>query len=650
MNTVIVKSGRFNAHYPVDIPKNTVNAESVLVRLDSEWDRLNVRIHWLNVASNVERKPLLERDQPNTIPWEVLTDLGELRMGLVGLDGKTVIKPTIWITYGYVVDGVDPESGSDPQPPTPSWEQQMVEQATRANQAAQAAQKASEEAAKSAASAGPYADEAKESAEAAKEAQRAASTSAQQANEAAQTAQQAAGSIGDSVQRAEDAATEAGAAKQAAETAQAAASNAAGTAQGAATTASEAAKTAQEAATQAGEYLATVKQDANNAESAALEAGKSQEAARDAAQEAANARDQANTAATAADTAKGAAEQAATTAGNAQSGAAQSAQAAANSAQAAERAKKEAQNAAAAFPAPSPEVAGMVPMVNPKGTGYVFGEAGGGGAGGELLIAEYVQRGNQEIYFSSFDWSSGIGECTEPHGLTEATQAMLVWNDWMAGNVYANATAMPIEWTSLDQYLYLVPTDDTHVMVTGNDKSTPITVDASDDFNKNVDETKIHFEIPIGFRISDIPELYTKVQLTILGVVMGTKRYRYITFFCRKKDGKDVWVNTIDLLYPPYFGVLTKPRHGLLASHNITLELNNAVGGSFLYSNHFTGRRNNYVGMPGEAYTEIKRAIQPYNPAEFLGVTGISVDPSCAVWANGTRFRLYGLCKGGGHN
>ena len=385
MNTVIVKSSRFNAHYPVDIPKNTVNAEAVLIRLDSEWDGLTVRIHWLNVASKVEKNPLLERDKPNTIPWEVLADLGELRMGLVGLDGETVIKPTIWLTYGYVVDGVDPEAGDDPQPPTPSWEQQMVEQAKAAAAAAEASKDAAEKAGAAAGAAAPYADEAKKSAEAAKASQDASATSARQANEAAQAAKDAAGSIGDSVDRAEGAATEAGTAKQAAETAQAAASNSAGTAQGAATTASKAAQTAKEAATQAGEYLATVKEDADNAESAALEAGKSQEAARDSAQEAANARDQATTAATTADTAKDAAEQAATTAGNAQSGAAQSAQAAANSAQAAERAKQEAQNAAAAFPAPSPEVAGMVPMVNQEGNGYIFGEAGGGGAGGELL-------------------------------------------------------------------------------------------------------------------------------------------------------------------------------------------------------------------------------------------------------------------------
>lgn len=276
-------------------------------------------------------------------------------------------------------------------------------------------------------------------------------------------------------------------------------------------------------------------------------------------------------------------------------------------------------------------------------------EAVGGGAGGELLLAEYVQQGNKEIHFASFDWKTGIGECTEPHGLTDAVQVMLVPNEWTVKPVYTNATAMPIEWTSIEQDLYLVPTDDIHVMVTGGDKSTPISVDAANDFNINLDETKIHFEVPTGFSISNIPEFHTKVQLTILGFIMGHRRYRYTTFIARRAEGADVCVNTINLLYPPYFGSLTKPRHGLFTAHNVTLELNEVGGGSFLYSNYFCGRRNNYVGFPGEEYTEMKRAIQPYNPTKFLGVVGIDVSNSYAVWANGTRFRLYGLCKGGEH-
>lgn len=139
MDTVIVKNSQFYSHCQKRIAKGNVNAEKIEIRLDSEWDGLTVRIHWLNVASGVEKVVLLEQGQPNTIPWEVLTELGELRMGLDGMDGGTVVKPTVWLTYGYVVEGVDPESGSDPQPPTPSWEQQMVEQAAAAANAAKEA-------------------------------------------------------------------------------------------------------------------------------------------------------------------------------------------------------------------------------------------------------------------------------------------------------------------------------------------------------------------------------------------------------------------------------------------------------------------------------------------------------------------------------
>lgn len=375
MDTVIVASSQFYSHYPKRIPKGTVNAEAVLIRLDSEWEGLTVRTHWLNVASGVEKVVLLERDQPNTIPWEVLTDLGELRMGLDGMDGGTIVKPTVWLTYGYVVDGVDPEAGDDPQPPTPSWEQQMVEQATQANQAAQAAQKAAEEAAESVASAGPYADEAKKSAEAAKASQDAAATSARQANEAAQTAQNAAGSIGDAVKRAEDAATAAGTAQQAAEAAQGAAARSAETAHGAATTANQAAQESNSAATKAGQYLTSVESAAKEADSARDQATTAATTAQGAAQAAASARDQATTAATtaqdhatAASTAKDAAEQAAATAGSAQSGAAQSAQTAASSASAAQAAQQAAEAAAAVLPKPTQEDAGKVPVAQPDGS------------------------------------------------------------------------------------------------------------------------------------------------------------------------------------------------------------------------------------------------------------------------------------------
>lgn len=278
---VSVRGTTFYGHTTRTIPRKSVNTEAVTIRLDSSWDGLDVVVFWKNsVIEEPVTRQLDDPAQPHTIPWEVLSEIGDLRMGLVGLDGGETVKPTIWLLYGYVVEGVDPDVGSGSQPPTPNYLQQMVEQATAAANAAKEAKEASEEAAKSAGAAGPFAEEASRAAAAAKEYQGAAATSAQEAG---------------------------------------------------------------------------------------------------------NAKDQANTAANAAKghadtagTAKEAAERAAETAGNAQSGAAQSAQAAANSAQAAERAKQEAQNAAAALPAPSQEFAGMVPVVNPDGDGYIFGEAGGG--------------------------------------------------------------------------------------------------------------------------------------------------------------------------------------------------------------------------------------------------------------------------------
>lgn len=567
---VVVSGSTFYGHKPREITCKSVNTEDVALKLDSSWTGLEVVVYWENSATGKPvRLPLQDPAQPHKIPWEVLADLGELRMGLVGMDGDTVIKPTIWLTYGYVADGVDPESGSDPQPPTPSWEQQMVEQATAAANAAKEAKETADNL-QAAAEAGEFNGDPGPAGPPGKSPIIRNGTwwiwnnDTQDYTDTGVVASGGGGGVS-SYNDLSDRPTIGGVLLEGNKTAE-----------------------------QLG--LATPSQ-IPNVPSWAMQPQKPAYTAQEV-----------------------------------------GAQPTGNYALRSEIPTK----------LPNPYALTINGQVY-DGSEAMSVEAVGGGAGGELLLAEYVHQGNKEIHFASFDWETGVGECTEPHGLTEATQVMLVWDDWHGGNVYANATAMPIEWTSLDQNLFLTPIDDTHVMVVGNDKTTPVTVNASDDFNKNVDETKIHFEIPVGFRISDIPELYTKVQLTIFGVIMGSKRYRYIAFISRKEGGGDVWINTNNLLYPPYFGSLTKPRHGLLTSHNITLELNEVGGGSFLYSNYFVGRRNNYIGFPGEMYTEINRAIQTYNPASFLGVVRINVDPTCAVWANGTRFRLYGLCKGGEH-
>lgn len=526
MDIVAVNNNQFT-HYPKRIPKGTVNAELVQLRLDKEWEGLTVFWHWRNMGTKAEiREELPDPTEPRKIPWEVLTDLGDLEIGLVGMDGETTVKPTIWLTYGYVVDGVDPDIGDDPQPPTPNYLEQMVAQATQANQAAQAAQQATEEAAEAVASAGPYAEEAKKSAEAAKASQEAAATSAQKADQAAKDAQAAAGSIGNAVEQAQSAATAAGSAQRAAETAQTAAAQSADAAQTHAGTASQSAQDAQSAATQAGQYLASVEADAQAAATAATAAGESKEAAQVAAQTAANARDQANTAATtaqdhatAADAAKTAAEQAAGNAASAKAEAAQSAQDAAGSASAAQAAKEAAEAAASILPAPTPEDAGKPVVVNPEGNGYIFGEASGGSA---KRILHYIHTANKKVQPESVELSTGIFTTSNPHGLANDDKLMLVINYELQYNV----TWIPFELFSaapVYQYncVFADVVSETQFRLKPYNKDGFLTF--TSEKNTSVDVTKFAFELlgPTKLTFNSVPVIHGRQALVIISQKNG---------------------------------------------------------------------------------------------------------------------------------
>nr|DAY49489.1 MAG TPA: hypothetical protein [Caudoviricetes sp.] len=48
----------------------------------------------------------------------------------------------------------------------------------------------------------------------------------------------------------------------------------------------------------------------------------------------------------------------------------------------------------------------------------------GGASVGEILIADYTHRGNPEFHFADFDFATGIGTTTEPHGLTKKNRSV----------------------------------------------------------------------------------------------------------------------------------------------------------------------------------------------------------------------------------
>ena len=543
MTDVIVKNSRFISHYPVDIAKNTVNAEAVLVRLDPEWEGLTVRIHWLNVASGVEKVVPLERDQPNTIPWEVLVDLSELRMGLVGMDGDTVIKPTIWLTYGYVSDGVDPEAGEDPQPPTPSWEQQMVALAEAATDAAKAAKETADNL-QASADAGEFnGDPGPEGPQGPAGPQGPQGEVGPQGPAGPEGPQGPKGDTGDTGPVGP---------------------------QG-----------------PAGDTGATGPAGPQGEQGPKGDTGD-----------------------------VGPQGPKGDTGPQGEQGPA--------GPQGPEG------PAGLGVPAPTPEDAGKVPMVNPDGNGYIFG-----GAGGKLIVV-YVHQGNAEYGIESLDYETGVVQCPEAHGLSEPTKVMIVPNDWTNKLYNYAAPYIPVEWLTYTGAIYLLPVTETSFMVVGNDKETPITIDPDGEYNGTMDVTKLHFEAPVNWEINGIDKLIktSRIHLSMYGFALpGVNRYTQV-------KTTPSWGNYVGI---PALDTAVKSRYMLFSVVDVDVDIPNQGAGYYIGNTWAGGRRPDYP--TGFWYTVQKEVggvlgISKLNETERV-INQIRNFPGYATWSNGSVIRVF---------
>lgn len=241
---------------------------------------------------------------------------------------------------------------------------------------------------------------------------------------------------------------------------------------------------------------------------------------------------------------------------------------------------------------------GATPEIGDNGNWYV-NEVDTGkpskGPSGELLLAEYIHQGNQEIYFSSFDWATGIGECTEPHGLTKTTRIMIVPNDWWTGAVSSNGLSIPIEFIFCQSsYLYVSIVDDTHLKIVGGTSDTSafdeITVDTEDPQNKNIDCTRFHFEIGRGFEIKNFPVEPTSLRVTISGFVTGGKSYRYLFTDVKTHDGTIIGLIYGQSLAIPKIGT-TDPRFAIYQSYDMVVDYLGTPYIPFHINAFFWGRR-----------------------------------------------------------
>lgn len=216
---------------------------------------------------------------------------------------------------------------------------------------------------------------------------------------------------------------------------------------------------------------------------------------------------------------------------------------------------------------------------------------------GELLLAEYIHQGNQEIYFSSFDWSTGIGECTEPHGLTKTTMIMIVPNDWWKMDIRQTGRSIPIEWCLYWDTLWASIVDENHLKVVGGatvaTANEEIPIDTEDIANNTLNCTDWHFEVGVPFEITNFPVKPTSIRTTISGFVTGGRAYRYLSIPIKAGDDTDIRSVYNKLLYVPTFGAVSKPHHAIFQSFDMVANLIGTGYIPFYIKSYHAGRRAN---------------------------------------------------------
>lgn len=274
------------------------------------------------------------------------------------------------------------------------------------------------------------------------------------------------------------------------------------------------------------------------------------------------------------------------------------------------------------------------------------GSTGGSGevdGYGEKLIAHYIHQGNQEIRFSSFDFTTCEGTTTVAHGLTGAKEIIIAPNNWTLENRNNNVMSIPIEWIQSDTLLKVVPVDDITLRVTKTDGTTIIPVNLSDSVNSNVNIENFHFEIPMAWSISNIP-ISSKYCRIITKGYIKSKTNRYLTWKTSNESGTEVSQQYLNLSHLPAI-VSPNPLHGVFLTQNYLLDFRDGIV-TFIYDNYAEGRKGGNNNLSWVWMGAREQGIKIFNNAQtdatkicYLG----SQNSGVAFNANGTHVYIYSL-------
>lgn len=270
----------------------------------------------------------------------------------------------------------------------------------------------------------------------------------------------------------------------------------------------------------------------------------------------------------------------------------------------------------------------------------------GGASVGEILIADYTHRGNPEFHFADFDFATGIGTTTEPHGLTKKTEVLICPNDWTILNPFNGMLSMPIEWTMVEKLsdaLALIPVDNTHLKVVASKEEAIINVNLEDVSNTNVDITKFHFEKPISYVVKNLDhKINTKyVKVLSSGYCFYTGRYRYRNVSVIFESGKTGIVNYINTLGFSKGGN-SPARNGIFLNEETLIDLRNNTK----YYNKILSysRRKGYSHLVNDPYRLVEDVWILTQSENVKAIKSYSTySDSYAYMSNGTRIQIYAL-------
>lgn len=270
----------------------------------------------------------------------------------------------------------------------------------------------------------------------------------------------------------------------------------------------------------------------------------------------------------------------------------------------------------------------------------------GGASVGEILIADYTHRGNPEFHFADFDFATGIGTTTEPHGLTKKTEVLICPNDWTILNPFNGMLSMPIEWTMVEKLsdaLALIPVDNTHLKVVASKEEAIINVNLEDVSNTNVDITKFHFEKPISYVVKNLDHKINAKYVKVLssGYCFYTGRYRYRNVSVIFESGN---INTVNYINTLGFsrGGNAPARNGIFVNEETLIDLRNNTK----YYNKILSyaRRKGYSHLVNDPVRTVDDAWILSQGANVKAIKSYSTYSDVyAYMSNGTRIQIYAL-------